>query len=192
MTFKIIEESPAILSEYEKISIAFSVKSRFRVELIKNGLGGIKFVEEAVAPFIKDYDANENERPSRWSKRFDVSNWGILSAFEGEKRVGGAAIAWNTPGVNMLENHKDTACLWDLRVHPDYRGKGVGHRLFAAAIEWSKARACRRFIVETQDINVPACRFYVAQGCELGVVNRSAYPETMNEIQLIWQKDISD
>jgi len=190
MTFKIIEETPEVLREYEKIPISFRVESRFRVELIQSGLGGIKFIEEAVTPFIKNYDALESERPSGWSKRFDISNWGIISAFEDEKRIGGAAIAWKTPEVNMLESHTDLACLWDLRVHPEFRGKGVGRQLFARAIEWAKGRNCRRFIVETQDINVPACRFYVRQGCELGAVNRYAYPESMDEIQLVWYRNI--
>lgn len=190
MTFQIIEETPDALGEYEKIPIAFRVESRFRVELVQNGLGGINFIEEKVIPFVKDYDANANERPSRWSERFDISNWGILSAFEGERRVGGAAIAWKTPEVNMLESQPDVACLWDLRVHPEFRNKGIGRKLFNRAILWAKERNCRRFIVETQDINVPACRFYVRQGCELGVVNRYAYPESMNEIQIVWQKDI--
>lgn len=190
MTFKIIEDAPDVLPEYEKISIAFRVESRFRVELSENGLGGIKLTEEPVTPYVKDYDEHENYRPSQWAKRFDMSGWGILSAFEGKKRVGGAAIVCNSPEIEMLEGLKDLACLWDLRVHPDYRNRGVGHRLFTRALVWSQKRHCRRIKVETQNINVPACRFYARQNCELAVINRFAYPEILSETQLIWYRNV--
>ena len=38
--------------------------------------------------------------------------------------------------------------------------------------------------------NVAACRFYVRQGCTLGAVNRLAYPNLPNEIQMLWYKDL--
>ena len=190
MAFKIIEDTTDALAEYEKVPIAFVVESRFRVELSGKGLGGISLVEEAVEPYVKDYDADENYRPASWARRFDISEWGIFSAFDGDARIGGAAVARNTPEVNMLENAKDLACLWDLRVRPEYRSKGVGRALFERAIEWSKARGCRRLMVETQNINVPACRFYARQGCELGAIHRFAYPEILSETQLLWYKNV--
>lgn len=190
MPVEIIEESVAALSEYESVPIAFRVASHFLVMPLDGGLGGLRFVEESVIPYIKDYDANECERPSRWLGRWDISHWGILSAFIGSERVGGAAVAWKTPEINMLEGREDLACLWDLRVHPEYRNKGIGHRLFDRALLWSRERRCLRLKVETQNINVPACRFYARQGCELGGVNRYAYGEALNEIQMLWYRDV--
>lgn len=191
MNVKIIEETPDVLRDYEKISIAFSVETFFRVELIENGLGGVKLIEEKVSnPFIKDYDAIEDNEISLTGERFDLSNWGILSAFDDGKRIGGAIVAWKTPEVLMLENRKDLACLWDLRVAPGYRGKGIGKLLFDKSIEWARRRNCVLFKVETQNINVPACRFYAHQKCEIGAVNRFAYPESINETQLIWYRKI--
>lgn len=187
MDIEIIEKSPEKLTEYETVSIAFLVKTQFRVELIQGGLGGVKFIEESVNPYIKDYD--EYGRPSDWVQ-WDISSWGILSAFVGDERVGGAAVAWNTPEITMLEGRKDLACLWDLRVHPDYRNRGVGHKLFIRAVSWAKERGCCLLKVETQNINVAACRFYARQGCELGAINRYAYPETLNETQLLWYLNI--
>ncbi len=179
------------MPEYEKISIAFQVESYFRVELSESGLGGIKLIEEFVKiPFEKNYDEIEEEKPSQWIKRWNISHWGILSAFVGKQRVGGAAIAWKTPEVQMLEGRKDLACLWDLRVSPDYRNKGIGHRLYARSLAWLQERDCRQFKVETQNINVPACRFYVRQGCELGAINKYAYPGIMNETQLVWYQNV--
>jgi GNAT superfamily N-acetyltransferase len=191
MDLRIVEDTPAGLAEYEKISIAFEVKTRFRVELLNDGLNGVKLTEETLdAPFIKDYDAIETERPSRWNERFELENWGILSAFDGAKRIGGAAIAWKTPEVSMLDGSADLACLWDLRVAPEFRGQGVGKMLFEKAVNWAIERNCRLFKVETQNINVPACRFYAARGCHLGGFNLYAYPAEMNEIQMLWYRKI--
>ena len=189
--FKIetLEETPAILTEYEKISIAFRVETVFSVRLIENGLGGIELKEETLeTPFVKDYD--EHEKPSDWAKQFDLSNWGFFSAFAGEKRIGGAVVAWKTPELFMLEGVDDLACLWDLRVAPEFRGKGVGKQLFEYALNWAKSKNCRLLKVETQNINVPACRFYARQGCHLGALNLHAYPPQMNEIQLIWYRNL--
>ena len=56
---------------------------------------------------------------------------------------------------------------------------------------WVVARGCRWLKVETQNINVPACRFYAKQGCVLGAIHRFAYPDYPNEAQLLWYKDLA-
>jgi GNAT superfamily N-acetyltransferase len=157
---------------------------------VYNGLGGLTFIEKPVVPYVKDYDAFESERPSAWLKQFDISRWGIFSAFENTQRVGGVTVAWDTPEIEMLEGRKDLACLWDLRVAPDYRSKGIGRKLFSYAVNWARQQRCRRLKIETQNINVPACRFYARQGCELRGINRYAYGETLDEIQLLWYLDL--
>jgi GNAT superfamily N-acetyltransferase len=186
---EIIEEPVSALPEYGEVSIAFRVTSHFDIAAFDQGLGGLRFVENAVVPYVKDYDADESDRPSQWPKRFDISHWGIMSAFEATQRVGGVAVAWKTPELNLLEGRDDLAWLWDLRVQPDYRGQGIGHLLFERAVEWARGRQCRRLMVETQNINVPACRFYARQGCELRVVNRQAY-KNLDETQLLWYRDL--
>ena len=62
--------------------------------------------------------------------------------------------------------------------------------LFRAAEAWSRDRGCRQLKIETQNINVPACRFYLRQGCVLGGINRFAYREFPEEVQLLWYKDL--
>jgi GNAT superfamily N-acetyltransferase len=190
MAVEVIEEPIAVLPEHGTVPIAFRVESRFRIEPILSGLGGLALVEEPVAPYIKDYDAITGEGPSHWSKRWDISNWGVMSATAGGERIGGAVVAWKTEGVNMLKGREDLAVLWDLRVHPSYRGKGAGYQLFTRALAWARERQCRRFMAETQNINVPACRFYARQGCELAAINRYAYGNTLDEIQLLWYRSM--
>jgi len=190
MTVAIVEESPGTLEQYSLVTIAFRVEKRFRIEPVNGGIGGLLLIEESVPPYVKDYDAIPGERPTNWPNRWDLSNWGILTAYDGAEQVGGAAIAWRTPGLHDLDDRDDLAVLWDLRVHPGYRGRGVGYRLFSRALDWARSRNCRRFKVETQNINVPACRFYTRQGCELSAIDRCAYPDLPDEVQLVWSRDL--
>lgn len=89
-------------------------------------MGGILFKERVVEnPYIKDYDAMAGEGPTRWLKRWDLSNWMFLSARSENEQLGWAAVAWHTPGSFMLENRLDLAVLWDIRVAPAHRGKGI-------------------------------------------------------------------
>jgi GNAT superfamily N-acetyltransferase len=181
-----------LLSEYATIPIAFEVRSIYRLEAIENGLGGLRLVEQPISsPYIKDYDAYEDGPPTAWPRRFDMRNWGIILARQDPiyAPLGGAVIAWNTNGVNMLEGRDDLAVLWDIRVQPGARGQGIGTGLFASAKDWACQHGCTQLKIETQNVNVPACRFYASQGCELGVIHRHAYagqPHVADETMLIW------
>ena len=55
----------------------------------------------------------------------------------------------------------------------------------------SKHRKCRTMKVETQNINVPACRLYAKHGFALGVINRHAYAELPDEVELTWYKRLA-
>jgi len=188
MNCEIREDSPATLHEYASIPIAFEVSSVLDVEPANQGLGGLVLSERKLeAPYTKDYDALEDCRPTSWPKQWDISRWRLLAAFSRGKRVGGCAIAYGTEGVLRTPEQKDTAVLWDLRVHPSARREKVGSRLFDAAAAWARAKGFRYLCVETQSINVAACRFYASRGCMLVSVNTLAYAEFPDEAELIWR-----
>ncbi len=190
MDIEISEEPMTALAEYARVPIAFEVNRVLDIATQDNGLGGFVLSERRLeVPYVKDYDAIEGEGPTRWARRFALSNWGLIAARLEGRRVGGAAIAFNTEGM-MLEGRSDLAVLWDIRVSAEARGKGVGSGLFRAAEAWAAARGCRRLKVETQNINVAACRFYARQGCVLGAIHCFAYPEFPDEIQMLWYKDL--
>ena len=178
--------------------IAFTVQRVLAVEAVGGGLGGLRLVERAVArPYVKDYDADSTHRPPAWPATLDVSRWGFLAAYAGApgdptaERVGGAAVAWRTPGLDLTRGRPDLAVLWDVRVAPAWRGRGVGAALFGAAARWAAGRGARELAVETQNANVAACRFYARQGCVLGAVHRFAYPDLPDEAQLLWYLDLA-
>ncbi|MBI5279559.1 MAG: GNAT family N-acetyltransferase [Burkholderiales bacterium] len=143
-------------------------------------------VEQALAaPMRKDYDALES--PWQWLA-FDVSKWALIVACAEGQRVGGVICAIDTPGVEMLEGRSDLVVIWDIRVAAGMQQAGVGSALFRAAEAWARTRSCRELKVETQNVNVPACRLYRRNGCTLAEANAGAYPELPAEVQLIWRK----
>ncbi len=169
--------------------MSFEVQEVLEVTPLDGGFGGFRLSERKLeVPYQKDYDAIEN--PLQWPRSFDVSSWGFFAARTDGLHIGGAAVAFNTPGLVMLEGRRDIAVLWDIRVAAEARRQGVGAALFKAVETWAVAQGCRWLKVETQNINVPACRFYAKQGCTLGAIHRFAYPELPNEIQLLWYKDL--
>jgi hypothetical protein len=87
-----IEEEPmSRIGDHATIPISFVVQSVLDVTVQNTGLGGILLdLTELDKPWIKDYDAIEGEGPTRWLKRFDITNWGLLAAYRDEMRVGGA------------------------------------------------------------------------------------------------------
>ena len=44
--------------------------------------------------------------------------------------------------------------------------------------------------IETQNVNIGACRFYAAQGCELRAIHPNASLELPEEVQLLWYLDV--
>jgi ribosomal protein S18 acetylase RimI-like enzyme len=190
MQFDIIEESTDKLEDYGTVSIAFRVDRRYRVDPVLAGLGGLLITEEPVArPYIKDYDT-ENGGPQSWPSRWNTSVWGVFAAYEGSRRVGGAVVAWKTPELVLTGNGAASIVLWDLRVDPQFRHHGLGGRLFGRVLDWGRARSCRRVEVETQNTNVPACRFYAGRGCELTAIHRNVYGDHSREVRLIWERSL--
>jgi streptothricin acetyltransferase len=180
------------LHEHATIPIAFVVDRILQVTVMDGGLGGVLLTETAATdPYVKDYDAIEGEGPARWPERFDISNWGLVCARRDGARVGGAVIAFNTEGLNMLGTRDEVAVLWDIRVSSGQRGAGVGSALFRAAEGWAGARGCGWLKIETQNVNAAACHFYRKMGCALGGIDRFAYPELPDEVQLLWWKALA-
>jgi GNAT superfamily N-acetyltransferase len=173
---EIVEETAAVLPEYARIPISFIVD---RVVDVSDDL--VLTERRLEHPYEKDYDALDGEAPLNWHARHDMSTWAFFVAREGGAVVGGATVRGETPGV---------AVLWDIRVLPGRRQHGIGAALFAAVEAWARERGCERLEVETQNINVPACRFYARMGCELHAIDRAAYPELPGEIRLLWRKPV--
>ncbi len=191
MSNQIYQMSTGDLQQYSEVRSFLTVESLFRLQKINNGLGGIKLIEEKIEePYIKDYDAHRGEGPTRWLKRFDMSNWGIYMAFEDDKHIGGAIVV---PGAFVGDIDSRYAQLFDIRLLPEYRRRGTGTLLLKMVVEWTRELGCKYLKIETQNTNVPACRFYSKQGAVLGNIDEHAYagePGIEYEVRLVWYLEL--
>ena len=178
------------LPEYSSVPIAFSATSVLQVSWVESGLGGIRIVEVPLdRPFAKDFD--HDEPVTRWLRFGDISHWGIFAVFDDGRRVGGAVVAYDAPGVNMLEGRRELAVLWDIRVHPDVRRTGVGTSLLESAVGFARESGCSVLKIESQNTNPAACRFYAKNGFHLGGLRRGVYSDYPDEIQMLWYLNLS-
>lgn len=190
MPVEITEDASRDFVGYAAVPIVFEADARFDVRP-PDRASGIQLVERRLdTPFRKDYDDHAGNHPTEWPSRFEVRNWGVLVAREDGRRVGGAVVAMRTPGLDLLEARQDLAMLWDIRVIPDARGRGIGSALLAAAEAWAAARGVAWLKIETQNVNPEACRFYASRGYALREANRLAYPGLPDEVQLLWFKEL--
>jgi len=181
------EEPPTSLHEYAQVPSIFTIPSILEVREFPGGFA----LEERPISHAREKNYDDFEAPPKWAEQFNLSHWCMISAFtDGGERAGGCIVAYDTDGLDMLEGRQDITVLWDIRVAPAYRRRGIATRLFTAALEWSRERRCIGMKIETQNNNVAACRFYAAQGCFLVAVNPFVYREFPDETQLIWYKPI--
>lgn len=184
-SMEIREEPLDRVMEHERIPIAFTCTSRLDAAQLLKG----NWVETLVTPWQKDYDGYPEDLPRATVARFP-GKWGLIAAFEGEKRLGGILLLTDAPSFDLLEGRKDLAMMPDVRVHPDGRGKGVGRALVEEALKWSRRNNCVEMRVETQDVNVSACRFYAAMGFRVYSVNPNAYGPGYDETQILWTREV--
>ena len=107
--------------------------------------------------------------------------------------LGAMTIVGKTDGLNMLYGREDACVLWDIRIADAYKHNGIGQKLLDMGVLNAKKDGYQQMIIECQNNNVPACKFYQKQGAVLSKIDMYAYysePEIRNEIQFIWYLDI--
>lgn len=191
MDIKIVEETSSALEDYAKIPTKVFVDGCLNIEEV--GKGDHRFsIGSVTQPYEKNYDDDGGSNILTWQLLWNIDNWGFLSAYCDHQLLGSAVIAYDTDGVNMLENRSDLAVLWDLRVHPDFQCRSVGSKLFDAACHWAMNRGCRAVKIETQNTNIRACHFYRKNGCSLRDYTHGVYPKYPEEVQMIWVRGLME
>lgn len=93
-------------------------------------------------------------------------------------------------GQIILQKSWNNFCfIEDLRVSKKTRRQGIGKILMNKAIEWSLNKKLAGLRLETQDINVNACKFYKAMGFSLKGFDQCLYhsiPNSKKEVALYW------
>ncbi|MDR2569223.1 MAG: GNAT family N-acetyltransferase [Oscillospiraceae bacterium] len=77
--------------------------------------------------------------------------------------------------IRICRRWNNNAFIDDLSVGRQFRGKGIGTKLMNAAVNWSRENNLYGVSLETQDMNLLACRFYIKYGFMLGGIDRLVY-----------------
>lgn len=83
------------------------------------------------------------------------------------------------------------AVIPDLVIDPKFRRQGIGRALLYQAELWARSAGLPGIMLETQDINVPACRLYQSCGYHIGGFDRYLYSALNldhDEIALFWYR----
>ncbi|MCX6030012.1 MAG: GNAT family N-acetyltransferase [Chloroflexi bacterium] len=138
--------------------------------------GRISYTVRSVAPYVKRYGPEVYD-PQAYIGQPDHVAW--LAYVDGQ--LAGQIL--------VHENWNRFALIWDIVVDPPFRRRGVGRRLIEQAIRWARNRGLPGAMLETQNINVGACRLYGSCGFVLGGFDAYLYrgitPDT-REIALFW------
>ena len=189
MIVEIRREDYRSLADYASVPISFDVHSVVNVASMR--VGDAAFSTQSVAPSTrKDYDALPGNDPQSWPRRFDVRDWIVLAAYSAGRRVGGAIAIGDGVRPAPLDSQPTFAVLWNLRVEPMLRGRGVGRALIGASEDAVLRAGFVGLDVETQDNNTPACRLYAACGYTLSAVTAAAYSDVPGESRLTWRKSL--
>lgn len=93
-------------------------------------------------------------------------------------------------GVMVLKkNWNHYAYIEDIKVDKKYRSLGVGRRLIEQATQWAKESNMPGIMLETQNNNVAACRFYEKCGFVIGGLDFLVYRgihEESDEVAMYW------
>lgn len=65
----------------------------------------------------------------------------------------------------------------------DFRGQGIGSALINISIEWAKHKNLHGLMLETQDNNLIACKFYHNCGFKIGSVDTMLYANFENNFE---------
>ena len=173
------------LTAYAAVPIAYEVREALQTPVVGEGALQHRIVRPA---YRKDYDAIPGNRPQDWPTRFAVDRAEFIAAYAGGERVGGAVAVVEPTDVARLGGEHPLVLLWDLRVAPEARGRGIGRALLAAVETRLREIGIPGVVVETQDTNVAACHLYAGAGYGIRSVDPNASEQLPGETQIIWVK----
>ena len=138
--------------------------------------GKISYTVIAVPSYVKHY-AREETDYSAYVSNMDKA---VFFAYMGNELAG---------HIRVMKYWNGYAYIDDIVVDAKHRRQGVGRALIERGIAWAKAKGFPGMMLETQNNNVAACRFYASCGFELRGFDTHLYkgsnPAT-DEIALYW------
>lgn len=168
----IIKMTKSNRNDFNKSNEGFMVTGRI-LPTYKNNVW--EFTEEVFSePYFKKFEDEEMD-----DSYIEEEGKAVYFFYAENNCVGQIRIRSSWNGYAFIE---------DIAVAKDFRKKGVGTALLNKAIEWAKENNLCGLMLETQDINVSACRFYAKNNFVIGAVDTMLYSNfpTANEIAIFW------
>ena len=94
--------------------------------------------------YVRDF--SQHAKATKFSEKFNITNWAFFMAFDYEEPIGAVTIASRTADVRMLDGRDDMTVLWDIRVSDTYKHQGIGQKLFNLAVEWSRSNVSDKLL----------------------------------------------
>ncbi len=117
-------------------------------------------------PFRDSFDSDFTpEECANWFRLIPLG--ACFGAYQGE-RLAGLAIAEAKPDERHLR-------VWEFHIHPELHRQGIGRRLMARVLQHAEAAGLPQVMLETQNTNVYAIRFYRAMGFHLEAIDQTLY-----------------
>ena len=173
---KIIEITADNIVDVNKTDTTHEINSRI-VPYIKDGVFNYT-VEEIYPSCMKTYEEDNIAYSTYINNPAKV----VFLAYINEKPAG---------QIVLRKNWNNFAYIEDIRVSSNFLSRGTGIALLEKAEEWAIAGGMPGIMLETQDVNVSACKLYEKAGFILGGVEKNLYSVKKNyehETALFWYK----
>lgn len=124
--------------------------------------------------YVKQYDDEEID-----SSYVEDQNKAVFLFYKEEECIG---------RIRLRKYWNGFAYIDYIGVIPKYRQLGAGTALLSAAAEWAKQNNFIGLMLESQDVNVSACRFYAKNHFVIGGVDNMLYAnfQTAKEKAIFW------
>lgn len=168
----IIKMTHTTMKDFNKSRDSFTVSGRI---IPKFEHDKWTYTEEVFSePYIKQYE-HENIDLSY----IDDDNKAVYLYYDDNNCIGQISLRSNWNGYTLIE---------DIAVAKKCRQKGIGKALLQQAVEWARQNNCMGLMLETQDVNVSACRFYAKNNFVIGGVDTMLYSKfpTAHELAIYW------
>ncbi|MDK7489816.1 streptothricin N-acetyltransferase SatA [Bacillus paranthracis] len=166
------------LDNFPEIDDSFIVNARLILSLSKVNRH-IEYTVEDVPHYEKSYSQNDNEELA-YNEYINKPNQVIYIALLHNQIIG---------FIVLKKNWNHYAYIEDITVDKKYRTLGVGKRLIDQAKQWAKEGNMPGIMLETQNNNVAACKFYEKCGFVIGGFDFLIYKGldmTNDEVAMYW------
>lgn len=160
------------ICDYNKLNDGFIVTGRM---ILKYDNDNWTYMEELFSkPYFKQYENEDIDT----TYALDTSK-AVFLYYVDDLCIGQIRLCSNWNGYALVE---------DIGVSKDWRQKGIGTELLEKAVEWAKQNNHIGLMLETQDVNISACRFYAKNNFIIGGVDSMLYSKypSANEKAIFW------